>query len=138
MRDKLVASVSQFVSALGLSLVFCWVPSVVLAQADVGNGLTVYNQKCAACHTLEPAPAHGSKAPTLMGVVGRTAGTVAGWEFSSALRASGIVWTEENLNKWLTDPDAFVPGSQMPSKLPDKFEREDVIGYIRSIASEKK
>ena len=103
------------------------------AQADVAAGRIVFNQKCANCHTMATEPAHGPKGPNLMGVIGRTAGTIEGWEFSPALRASGVVWTEENLNKWLTDPDVFVPGSQMPLKVPIRFEREDVIAYIRSV-----
>ena len=74
----------------------------------------------------------------LYGAVPRVApqqdGTIAGWDFSPALRASGLVWTEENLNDWLTDPAVFVPESQMDNKVPIRFEREDVIGYIRSVS----
>jgi cytochrome c2 len=119
------------VVALLSATVLFWVASA-FAQADVANGRIVFNQKCANCHTMATEPAHGPKGPNLMGVIGRTAGTIEGWDFSSALRASGVVWTEENLNKWLTDPDAFVPGSQMPLKVPIRFEREDVIAYMRS------
>ena len=118
--------------ALAASLVLVWVVPA-FAQADLAAGRIVFNQKCASCHTMASDPAHGPKGPNLMGVIGRTAGTLAGWDFSPALRASGVVWTEENLNKWLTDPDVFVPGAQMPLKVPDRFEREDVIAYIRSV-----
>ena len=118
--------------ALAASLALVWVASA-FAQADAAAGQIVFNQKCANCHTMATEPAHGPKGPNLMGVIGRTAGTIEGWEFSPALRASGVVWTEENLNKWLTDPDVFVPGSQMPLKVPIRFEREDVIAYIRSV-----
>jgi cytochrome c len=76
-------------------------------QADIENGKAVYTQKCASCHTLDPAPAHGANGPTLLGVAGRPAGSVEGWDFSQALRDSKIMWTEENLNKWLTDPEAL-------------------------------
>lgn len=118
--------------ALSGSLALAWVASP-FAQADVAAGRIVFNQKCGNCHTMSTEPAHGPKGPNLMGVIGRTAGTIEGWEFSPALRASGIVWTEENLNTWLTDPDVLVPGSQMPLKVPIRFEREDVIAYIRSV-----
>jgi cytochrome c len=102
------------------------------AQADVAAGKNVFTQKCGTCHTLSADPAHGLTGPNLMGVIDRTAGTVAGWEFSPALKASGLVWNDENLHKWLTDPLAFVPGSTMTMKLPNRIEREDVIAYIRS------
>jgi cytochrome c len=71
-----------------------------------------------------------------MGVIGRTAGTIPGWDFSRALKASGVVLTEENLNKWLIDPEVLVPGSQMPLKTPSRLEREDVIGYMMSVNAE--
>jgi cytochrome c len=69
-----------------------------------------------------------------MGAIGRTAAAVEGWEFSPALKASGLVWNDENLQKWLTDPAALVPGSTMNMKLPNRIEREDVIAYMRSVS----
>lgn len=117
---------------LAASLTFVGV-APAFAQADPAAGQIVYNQKCANCHTLgEPAPGSAPKGPNLLGVVERTAGTVAAWDFTPALRDSKIVWTEENLIKWLTDPDVLVPGSKMPLKMPNRFEREDVIAYIKS------
>lgn len=114
---------------------FCVVSA--FARADVNNGRTLFDQTCAGCHTIDPAPAHGPGGPTLFGVAGRKAGTVDGWDFSPALRASGVVWTEDNLDKWLTDPDTFVSGSQMPMKLPEKADREDVIGYLKTLTAKK-
>jgi cytochrome c2 len=133
----LCASAVFAASLLAFGIMSVW-PKSAFAQADVENGKTVYTQKCASCHTLEPAPAHGTNGPSLLGVVGRMAGSVEGWDFSPALRDSKVTWTGENLNKWLTDPEAFVPGSKMPLKVPDKFEREDVIGYLQSAATNKK
>jgi cytochrome c len=108
------------------------------AQADVEAGKNVFTQKCQTCHTLSTDPAHGLTGPNLMGVIDRTAGTVEGWEFSPALKASGLVWNDENLHKWLTDPMALVPGSVMALKMPNKAEREDVIAYIRSVSPPSK
>ena len=78
-----------------------------------------------------------------MSVFGRTAGSIKGWEFSPALRASGLefhprpkpnlVWTEETLDKWLTDPSVFVPGSRMDLKMADRSERTNVVAYLRSM-----
>lgn len=118
--------------ALVASLALFWALPA-LAQADLTAGRIVFNQKCAACHTLSPEPDHSTQGPNLMGVIGRTAGTIEGWDFSPALAASGLVWVEENLNDWLTDPAVLVPESSMNLKVPNRFEREDVIAYIRSV-----
>jgi cytochrome c len=123
--------------ALALSLALAWVVSAS-AQADVANGQTQFNQKCANCHSLSADPAHGAMGPNLMGVIGRTAGTIEGWNFSPALKESKLVLTEENLSKWLTDPEALVPGTMMTVKVPNKFEREDLIGYIKKATADAK
>ena len=106
------------------------------AQGDSDAGQTVFTQKCAACHTIEAGGAHHLLGPNLLGVVGRTAGTVEGWDFSPALQASKVVWNDENMNTWLTDPEAFASGTPMVMKVPDRFEREDVIAYLQSVAEE--
>jgi cytochrome c len=113
----------------------------LVAEGDAANGRIIFNQNCASCHAISAEPVRGARGPNLLGVIGRNAGSVAGWEFSPALRASGLefhprnkpflVWTEENLDKWLADPAAFVPGSRMDLKMPDPRERRDVIAYIR-------
>jgi cytochrome c len=102
-------------------------------QADPAAGQGVFSQKCASCHTVTPDLAHGLLGPSLVGVLGRTAGTMAGWDFSPALKESKVTWTEENLNKWLTDSTAFVPRAQMDLKIPSRIEREDVIAYLKTL-----
>lgn len=103
------------------------------AQADAAAGQTVFNQKCASCHTVTADLAHGLLGPNLVGVVNRAAGTAAGWDFSAALKASTVTWTEENLDKWLTDSRAFVAGTQMDLRVPNRIEREDVIAYLKTL-----
>lgn len=107
--------------------------SSVGAQGDPAAGQVVFDQKCASCHSVAADLTHGLLGPNLVGVVGRTAGTVAGWDFSAALKNSSTVWTEENLNKWLTDSTAFVPMAQMDLKVPSRIEREDVISYLKNL-----
>jgi cytochrome c len=119
-------------AALTVGLALTWF-APARAQGDVAAGKVVFDQKCSTCHTMSADPAHGLTGPNLMGVTARTAGTVAGWDFSPALRDSKLMWTDENLNKWLTDPEALVPGSKMLVKVPNRFEREDVIAYIKSV-----
>ena len=118
--------------AIALGLV-CAAPTRAAAQADPVAGQTVFNQKCASCHTVTPDMAHSLLGPNLVGVVGRTAGTMAGWDFSPALKDSKLVWTDENLSKWLTDSMAMVPGAKMDLKVPSRFEREDLIAYLKTL-----
>ncbi len=103
------------------------------AQGDPAAGQAVFEQKCSSCHSVSADLTHGLLGPNLVGVVGRTAGTVAGWDFSPALKDSKVIWTEENLNKWLTDTTAFVPMAQMDLKVPNRIEREDVISYLKTL-----
>jgi cytochrome c len=116
--------------AIGLAFV---TRSLVGAQGDAAAGQAVFDQKCASCHSVAADLTHGLLGPNLLGVVGRTAGTVAGWDFSQALKDSKVVWTEENLTKWLTDTTAFVPMAQMDLRVPNRIEREDVIAYLESL-----
>ncbi len=86
---------------------------------------------CADCHSLTPGVAMFG--PSLSGVVDRPAGSEKGFPYSPTLLLSGILWTEENLDRWLTDPRAFLPGSRMPFPgLPDPGERQAIIRFLKS------
>jgi len=118
------------VIGLGLALL---VGTRTFAQGDAAAGEGVFTQKCGGCHVVTADLKHGLLGPNLVGVVGRPAGTVPDWDFSPALKDAKLVWTEENLNKWLTDSTALVPGAKMDLKLPSRFEREDVIAYLKNL-----
>lgn len=117
---------------LGAGAAF-WAITGLHAQADPAAGQAVFSQKCASCHTVAADLSHGLLGPNLVGVIGRTAGTMAGWDFSPALKDSKVTWTEEELNKWLTDSTAFVAGAKMDLKVPSRIEREDVIAYLKTL-----
>jgi cytochrome c len=68
--------------------------------------------------------------------VGRQAGTVAGYDYSVALRRSGLNWTTDNLDLWLADPEALVPGQQMGFRVDDAADRADLIAYLEIAMSE--
>jgi cytochrome c len=86
---------------------------------------------CRACHQIGPA-AKNAVGPVLNGVVGRKAGTYAGFTYSDANKDSGLVWTPEELDKYLTSPQAMVPHTKMifPG-LKDAQKRKDVIAYLQ-------
>jgi cytochrome c len=85
---------------------------------------------CRACHQIGPT-AKNAIGPVLNGVVGRTAGTFAGYSYSEANKSSGLVWTEEELDKYLVSPQATVPHTKMifPG-LKDEQKRRDVIAFL--------
>jgi cytochrome c len=68
--------------------------------------------RCKVCHALA-AGAHSPVGPNLHGLYGRTAGTDPGFAFSPAMKASGVVWGDDTLSKFLRDPQGFIPGNRM-------------------------
>lgn len=85
---------------------------------------------CKACHQIGPG-AKIAVGPVLNGVVGRKAGTYPGFQYSEANKNSGLTWTPEELDKYLTNPQAVVPKTKMifPG-LKDEKKRKDVIAYL--------
>jgi cytochrome c len=99
------------------------------ADGDPVKGKRVFN-KCKTCHELTTAK--NKIGPTLQGVIGRKAGTVPGFKYSSAMKESGIVWDEKTIQEYIADPKKMVPGNRMvlaPIKKED--QREDVIAFIK-------
>jgi 2-polyprenyl-3-methyl-5-hydroxy-6-metoxy-1,4-benzoquinol methylase len=65
-------------------------------------------------------------------VYGRTAGTIESFQYSDALKKSGIKWTEENLEKWLTDTEKLVPNNDMAFHVEKPDERTEIIAYLKN------
>lgn len=86
---------------------------------------------CRACHQIGPG-AKIAVGPVLNGVVGRKAGTYPSYDYSPANKDSGLVWTPEELDKYLTNPQTVVPHTKMifPG-LKDAQKRKDVIAYLQ-------
>jgi cytochrome c oxidase assembly protein subunit 11 len=100
---------------------------VASAEPNRGRGQELFTERCAACHALE----RNKAGPMLGGVVGRKAGSAAGYAYSAALRGSGLIWATDNLDRWLSDPRGFVPGARMPVKTLDPIMRRDIIAYLQ-------
>jgi cytochrome c len=99
------------------------------AAADRARG-ELLSLACAACHTL--AAGQGTLVgPNLQGVFGRQAGSVAGFAYSPALQATGLVWTPVSLEAWLAEPASFVAGTTMAfSGYRSADDRRDLIAYL--------
>ena len=89
---------------------------------------------CRACHQIGPS-AKNAVGPVLNGVVGRKAGTYEGYAYSPANKDSGLVWTPEELDKYLTSPQTVVPHTKMifPG-LKDEQKRKNVIAFLGQFA----
>lgn len=104
----------------------------VIAAGDPAAGKVVYEEECSECHSIE---GKNKKGPTLSGVFGRKAGTVADYaEYSDSMKSSGIVWAEDKLDQYLTMPRKFVPGAKMKYEgLADAKARADLIAFITTL-----
>jgi cytochrome c2/mono/diheme cytochrome c family protein len=90
---------------------------------------------CAACHPVSPTGEH-SIGPNLRGVVGRVAGTAPKFSYSKAMRESGITWTKSELESYLTNAAAKVPGGLMAfNGLPEANDRQAIIDYLATLQS---
>jgi cytochrome c len=105
----------------------------LLASASTEHGAQVAKQ-CAICHNFQEG--QGPKVgPDLYAVVGRKVASVAGFNYSAALKAKGGTWTFDQLNKWLLDPRADVPGTAMTfAGLSNEKQRADVIAYLNTLS----
>lgn len=108
-------------------------PTSAPGAPPLGNpsrGAALYEARCGACHSLDAnriGPAH-------RGVFGRRAGTVPGFRYSPALKASGVVWTAPNLDRWLAGPPRMVPGTAMGISVASAQDRADLIAYLNSVS----
>jgi cytochrome c len=99
------------------------------ADGDAAKGEARF-QECAACHRLEAGV--NEMGPSLHGVFSRKAGELADFRYSPAMRRSGIVWTAETLDKYIADPQGFVPANRMPyAGMANPSDRADLIAYLQ-------
>jgi cytochrome c len=101
--------------------------AVSRADDQLARGAKLYQERCGACHSLEE---HGA-GPKHRGLLGRKAGTQPGFDYSPALVASNIVWSQKTLERWIADPNALVPGNKMIVQLAnDPADRAAIVAYL--------
>ncbi len=108
------------------------VPVPVSAQSVQGTdaGKALFESRCVACHSLDASRV----GPLLRGVLGRKVASVAGYEYSDALRRVNGRWDAPRLERWLRDPQTVAPGTRMAFSVPSATDRSEVVRYLASVS----
>ena len=127
MRDLSISVLIGF----GGALLMTWISwSVQPLFAETSPGKQIFEKRCTGCHSLD----NEKTGPRLRGVYGRPAGSVAEFPYSEAVRKSGVTWDGGSLDKWLTDPDAFIPDNDMAFRVTNSEERTAIIGFLKELS----
>lgn len=107
----------------------------LLASSNVERGAAAA-KVCQSCHTLDKGGPN-RVGPNLWGVVNRPKATVAGFNYSAAMKAKGGNWTFDELNKFIANPRGDIPGTAMSfAGISRDGQRADVINYLRTLADQ--
>lgn len=110
-----------------------WGLTVHAQTGSVANGKTIFDSRCAACHSLDTHRV----GPALGTVFGRKAGKAPDFEYSAALASATHVWSKDQLLAWLKNPEALVPGQEMGYRVELASDRMDVVAFLASLAQPK-
>lgn len=98
------------------------------AEGDPAQGQRLFESRCIACHSIDSHRV----GPALRGVFGRRAGAAQGYDYSAAVKESAVVWTAQSLERWLSNPEALIPGQKMGYSVGEARDRADLIAYLRA------
>jgi cytochrome c len=109
----------------------------VAAAQDLTAGANSY-KKCLPCHDVGPT-AKNKVGPLLNGLEGRKSGTIAGYNYSDANKASGITWNEESFLDYIKDPKAKIPNTKMTfAGIKNETEAKALWAYLKQYDAEGK
>lgn len=101
-------------------------------RAEVQSVRPAAFTQCTACYSIEAG--RTVFGPSLAGVAGRRAGSLPGYNYSAALRSSGLTWNAATLDRWLTAPQRMVPGTRMPfTGIADSARRKQVVDHLLTL-----
>ena len=105
------------------------------AQGDAEAGGKLFKRLCGGCHQIGES-ARPFFGPQLNGIIGRTAGSTTDYQYSDAMKSSGIVWTREKLAAYIEDPKAVVSGTRMIFwGVSDQEKIDDLLAYIETFSA---
>jgi cytochrome c len=95
----------------------------------------VFNNACRTCHTINEGDNRWG--PNLYKIIGRQAGSLPDYNYSSALKGAGFVWDKEKLERFIANPDEVVPGNNMKpyGGLASTDDRARIVSFLQSVAS---
>ena len=128
---KCASARSLIVLSLGVGL--SGFNPLAFAGGSAVTGKLAFEQDCSVCHSVTPGKV--KVGPSLAGVIGRVAGSAAGYRYSDAMKASSVTWTAATLNTYLTGPTKMIPNVKMsfPGE-PDQGTRQALIEYLESVS----
>ena len=102
------------------------------AAGNAANGASVF-ARCAICHSISKGAAN-KIGPNLFGIAGSKAAAVPNFSFSTALKNSGIVWSDDKLDAWIASPSTLVPGNRMAfAGISNTQQRADLVAYLDTL-----
>jgi cytochrome c len=122
----------EIFAAVAMAAALALASGPAMASGDAAKGAKVF-KKCKVCHTVNKG-GKNRVGPNLFGVAGTKAAGVKGFRYSKAMKASGLTWDDDTLDKFLTKPKKFLKGTKMgfPGLKKDD-QRADVIAYLKSL-----
>jgi cytochrome c len=130
---------AQLIATLGaMALTLLTLPSSSLSQELLSQGIgasseqQVFNNACRTCHTMKEGD--NRLGPNLFKIIGRKAGSLPDYNYSSAMKGAGFIWDEEKLAHFIANPDEIVPGNTMKpyGGLASKDDRTKIISFLLS------
>jgi cytochrome c len=131
-----VGEAALLMARILLTLLIGLQPVVTVAHAAEGDAARGERQfqRCYSCHSVDPNEKAKLQGPSLFRVLGRPAAAIAGIEYSDAMRAkgaAGLIWDVTALERFIADPESFLPGTLMSAPpLREEQDRADIVAYL--------
>lgn len=120
------------IAAFALAVASVLPAGTALAAGNAANGANLFATYCSECHSAREGK--DKKGPSMFAVVGRPTATIAGFNYSDALKRAGFNWTAENLDAYMAEPGKRVPGGKMKfDGVASAAERADLLAYLETL-----
>ncbi|MGI9451814.1 MAG: c-type cytochrome [Geminicoccaceae bacterium] len=126
--------IKKAVGLLGFTAALTVAMPLAMAEGDAAAGEKVF-KKCKACHVIDKKK--NRLGPHLIGVFGRTSGTMEGFKYSKAMQEAAITWDETTIDEYLADPKGYIPKNKMAFVgLKKEEDRANLIAYLKEATVE--